>query len=92
MNYTLIKLVGYLFDAITLLILLDVIGSWLVTLRVRMPDWGYNTLRIVRSMADVFLGPIRRIIPSIGGLDISPIIALLLLDLVRRLVAGALLG
>jgi YggT family protein len=90
MNYTVVRLVNFLFNAITLVILLDVIGSWVVALRVRLPDWGYNILRMVRSITDVFLAPIRRLIPSIGGLDISPIIALVVIDLLRRLVVGTL--
>jgi YggT family protein len=91
MNYTVARLISFLFDAITLLILLDVIGSWVVALRIRLPDWGYNILKTIRGIADVLLGPIRRVIPSIGGLDISPIVALILLDILRRLIAGALL-
>jgi YggT family protein len=91
MNYTVVRLVSLLFDAMTLVILLDVIGSWVVALRVRLPDWGYNILRMVRSVTNVFLGPIRRLIPSIGGLDISPIIALVVIDLLRRFVVGTML-
>lgn len=37
------------------------------------------------------LQSIRRLIPSSGGLDISPMIALLLLDLLRRLIICLLL-
>lgn len=91
MSPTIISLINFLFQAITLLILLDVIASWLIALRVRLPGWGYDILNIIHSAADVFLGPIRRLIPSIGGLDISPIIALIGLDLLRRLVISALI-
>lgn len=91
MSSTLIGLIDLLFGAITLLILLDVIVSWLVALRVRLPAWGYEVLNVVHRAADVFLGPIRRLIPSIGGLDISPIIALIVLDLLRRMIIGALM-
>jgi YggT family protein len=38
------------------------------------------------------MGPVRRIIPSIGGLDISPIIVLLLLGFIQRLVNSLVLG
>lgn len=90
MNYNLARLVSFLFDLITILILVDVIGSWVVALRVRLPGWGYDILTTIHRVANVFLSPIRRIIPSVGGLDISPIIALILIDLLRRLVGAAL--
>jgi uncharacterized protein YggT (Ycf19 family) len=45
----------------------------------------------VHRAADLFLGPIRRFIPAIGGLDISPIIALVILNIVRGAVASLLL-
>jgi YggT family protein len=91
MNYALAKLIGFALDAIMALILLDVIGSWVLVMRVRLPDWAYTLLQTVHRAADLFLGPIRRFIPAIGGLDISPIIALVILNIVRGAVASLLL-
>jgi YggT family protein len=91
MNYVLAKLIGLALDAIMVLILLDVIGSWVLMMRVRLPDWAYTLLQTVHRAADLFLGPIRRFIPAIGGLDISPIIALVILNIVRGAVASLLL-
>ena len=91
MSATLIRLIDFIFGAITLLILLDVIISWVVALRVRLPGWGYDVLNVIHKAADIFLRPIRRLIPSIGGLDISPIIALILLALLRRAIVTALM-
>ena len=91
MSYLLAKLIGLALDAIMVLILLDVIGSWVLVMRVRLPDWAYTLLQTVPRAADLFLGPIRRFIPSIGGLDISPIIFLVILNIVRGAVASLLL-
>jgi YggT family protein len=91
MSYLLAKLIGFALDAIMALILLDVIGSWVLVMRVRLPDWAYTLLQTVHRAADLFLGPIRRFIPAIGGLDISPIIALVVLNIVRGAVASLLL-
>ena len=91
MNYALAKLIGFALDAIIVLILLDVIGSWVLVMRVRLPDWAYTLLQTVHRAADFFLGPIRRFIPSIGGLDISPIIFLVILNIVRGAVASLLM-
>ncbi len=91
MNLILVRIVGVLFDVITLVIFVDVIGSWLLMLRLNLPHWAYDSLSAVRRVANVFLGPLRRVIPAIGGLDLTPLIALFLLDLLRRLIVGALL-
>jgi YggT family protein len=91
MSATLISLIDFIFGALTLLILLDVIISWVVALRVRLPGWGYDVLNVIHRAANIFLQPIRRLIPNIGGLDISPIIALIVLDLLRRVIITALI-
>lgn len=91
MNYTLANLVNAIIEVFTILIFIEVIGSWVLVMRVRLPDIVYRVLEGVRSVTGVLLNPIRRIIPSIGGLDISPIVALILLDVIRRVVVGALL-
>jgi YggT family protein len=45
----------------------------------------------LQRMTDPLLSPIRRILPSMGGLDLSPIILLILLEFLRQLIVGQLL-
>jgi YggT family protein len=90
-TYLLARAIDLIFQVFIILIFVDVIGSWLVYARVRLPDWLLGILRGVNSITGVVLNPIRRLMPSLGGLDISPIIALLVLDLLRRFVVSALL-
>jgi YggT family protein len=74
------------------LILVEVIFSWLIAfniVNIRNPIMSqmYNTIKaIVLPIKE----PIRRIVPSIGGLDLSPIIALLLIQWVSGFVVPAL--
>jgi YggT family protein len=89
-TYLLARVLNLIFQILTILILVDVIGSWLMFAHVRLPDWLVGILQAVNSITGVFLNPIRRLIPNLGGLDISPIIALVVLDLLRRLILGAL--
>jgi YggT family protein len=74
-----------------LLIFVDVIGSWLVYARVRLPNWLVGILQAIHSITGIVLNPIRRLMPSLGGLDLSPVIALVVLDLLRRFIVNALL-
>lgn len=41
-------------------------------------------VRLIFDITEPIMGPIRRLIPAIGGLDLSPIIALLLVSIAER--------
>ena len=43
-------------------------------------------LRIIYAITEPILGPIRKVLPKTGMFDFSPIVALLLLDLIRRMI------
>ncbi len=90
MTYALLSFVNLAFRIFSYLILIEVLASWLPMLRINLPDPVYNILRAIHSITSPVLDPIRRVLPSLGGLDLSPIVALLLLEVLRSLVVGAL--
>lgn len=92
MNIAIIRLIDLVFRIFTFLIFVEVIGSWVLAMRANLPNWVYDILRVVHNITGPVLDPIRRLMPNLGGLDISPIIALLLLDLLRSVIRNALLG
>jgi YggT family protein len=49
-------------------------------------------MRFLIDVTEPLLGPLRRIIPPLGWLDISPIVAILILTLFQQAVAGTLLS
>ena len=71
-----------LFDVYSLLVLVAVILSW------TRVDPDNPIQRITNATVEPALKPIRRVIPSIAGLDISPLILLLGLRLLRSLLLG----
>jgi YggT family protein len=71
--------VNLLYWAFWLLILARVIISF-----TRMDPY-HPVRRTVFDLTEPILAPIRRILPPTSGLDFSPLIALLLLELVRML-------
>ena len=69
-----------------ILIILRIFLSWIPSI-----DWQQQPYRWLSSITDPFLNIFRGIIPPIGGmLDISPIIAIILLQLLQGLVVGTL--
>jgi YggT family protein len=91
-------LVDTLFSVAFWVILGSVIMSWLIAFNI--VNAHNPTVRQVRyalhRLTEPVLGPIRRILPDLGGIDISPIILLLALEFVRitvlRSVLPAVLG
>ena len=71
--------VNVLFLGLTLAIFGRVILSWVPT---RLP-WGLNDF--IFSVTEPILAPIRRALPMAAGMDFSPLIALVLLQLVEQL-------
>jgi YggT family protein len=78
----------------TYIIIAAVIVSWLVGFGVINT---YNQIarvivRALHALTEPVFGPIRRILPPMGGLDLSPLIALLLIFFLQRwLIRGTLL-
>lgn len=68
-----------------LLIFMRIIFSW------GMVSYGNRVMRFLVDTTEPLLGPLRRIIPPLGRLDISPIIAFLILWLFQQAIAGTLL-
>ena len=66
--------------------------SWLIAfdvLNVRNQTI-YRIVRAFEAVTDPLLRPIRRFLPSLGGIDISPIILIILLQALKILVDGLL--
>ncbi len=78
----------YLISLLIWIIIGSVILSWLIAFNVVNP---YN--QFVRSLWDMFhritepmLRPIRRMLPDMGGIDLSPMILILVLIFIRVVV------
>ena len=51
---------------------------------------AYDVAMVLRSLCEPFLSIFRRIIPPMGGIDFSPVIAVLALNVIDRWVIGLL--
>lgn len=71
-----------------MLIIARVILSWVP---VRQGGLLYDIVAVLDSVTWPYLNLFRRIIPPMGGVDFSPVIALLALNLAERLVFNIIL-
>jgi YggT family protein len=69
--------------ALSILIIADVILSYIL-------DPFHPVRRFLDGIVQPLLAPIQRILPLVGGLDFSPLVLLILIDIVSRLLRGIL--
>lgn len=76
--YTLGKLLVLALDIYFWIIIAGVVISWLIAFEVinaRNPQAG-NLIRLLNKVTDPVYRPLRKFIPAIGGIDITPIIVI----------------
>lgn len=79
---TVVNLVILVLNLFVFAILIRVILSWI-------SPGGYNpAVAVIHTLTDPVLRPFQRIIPPLGGLDLSPLFAMILLTAVRIVITG----
>lgn len=76
----LLRFLEYLLQILSFAILARVIVSWI------SPGFDNPIVRILFEITEPILAPIRQIIPRLGMFDLTPVIALLLIQLLQQLV------
>lgn len=80
--YSITELLNQILDIMFWLIIIQAVLSWVVQ--------GYNpNVAIFYQLAEPILRPFQKVVPPIGGLDLSPIAALLVIKLIQIVVVGS---
>ena len=70
-------------DALTLAILASVIMSWVTMFAPESPIVE-SINGVLKQMTEPVLGPLRRVVPPLGMFDLTPMVALILLQFVIK--------
>jgi YggT family protein len=81
---TLLSVLSRTLEIYSLILLVRVLLSWFPNM-----DWSNPVLSTVSSITDPYLNAFRGLIPPIGGLDLSAILAFLALNLGQQLLGSA---
>lgn len=84
MNGFIETFISLLFQALSFAILGRVLLSWID------PQGGMRVTQILGEMTEPILRPIRSVLPTIGMFDFSPIVAMVLLQVVGNALLSAL--
>ena len=81
------SIVGNIFNLFYILIVLRIFLTWIPSI-----NWQQQPIKAVREVTDLYLDIFRKFIPPIGGLDVSPIVALIALNILQILVTNILVS
>jgi YggT family protein len=80
----LIRFVELLFNILSLAILIRALLSWF-----NLPP-GNPLVTLLFDITEPILAPLRRVVPRIGMMDITPVVALLLMNFIQRVLLDVL--
>lgn len=82
--------VSALFLVYIVIIFIHILLNMLFSFGMRMPyaRWTDAVLSFLRDISEPYLRLFRRFIPPLGALDLSPMIAIIVLYIVRTLIVG----
>ena len=94
MAYALYQIIVILLDVLWWIIIIQAIMSWLIAFNVI--NTGSDIVRTVlialdRMTAPIY-NPIRRVLPDLGALDLSPMVVLLAILIIRQAILPPLFG
>jgi len=78
--------VNLIFETLWWVILGRVLMSWFD------PSGNYRISRILYDMSEPILAPARRILPAFGGVDWSPLVTMIVLNLLENFILRSLAG
>lgn len=68
----------------SVLLIIRVLLTWFMTF-----NWAYQAISFLSPITDPYLNLFRSIIPPLGGMDFSPILAFFVLSIIQGLVQQA---
>ena len=74
-----LQLISILVNLIIIVVIVNVVLSWLFAFEVisRRNEFVNSIYRLTTALTNPLLRPLRRIIPPIGGMDLSPLVLLI---------------
>ena len=85
-----IDIIIYLLGILTMIIIIQAIISWLVAFNVinTYNDFVRQFLYALDRITEPLYKPVRKILPDFGALDLSPLVVLILIQIIERVLRG----
>jgi YggT family protein len=90
MLIALVDIADLLLSIVTWIIIAQVVLSWLFVFNVlNTSSQGVRTIAVaIDRLTAPLYRPIRRLLPDFGGIDFSPLVVLILIQVIKKLLGG----
>ena len=90
MLYALFSIIDMILQILVWIVIIQVILSWLVAFNVinRQSNFVRTVVDTLDRITDPLYRPIRKLLPDFGGIDFSPIVLILAIQILRKLNEG----
>lgn len=94
MTFALLQTLSLILTIVWWVFLIMIIMSWLISFNVinTRNDFVAAVWRVVNAITEPILRPIRRVLPSMGGLDLSPIVVFVIIFFLQNWIASIAIG
>lgn len=94
MTFALLQTLSMVLTIVWWIFLIMIIMSWLISFNVinTRNDFVASVWRVLNAITEPILKPIRRIIPPVGGLDLSPIVVFVIIFFLQQWIGSIAIG
>jgi len=82
------EVIKLMLNVVLVVVIIRVLISWAQAFGIANPDTSNPALRVIDQLAEAAMAPVQRILPPMGGLDLSPLVVLIGIQLIKMLVLG----
>lgn len=88
MIFAILQTLSFILNIVWWIFLIMIIMSWLISFNVinTRNQFVASVWRVLNQITEPILTPIRRVIPAMGGLDLSPLIVFVIIFFLQNLI------
>ena len=89
MIFAILQTLSFILNIVWWIFLIMIIMSWLISFNVinTRNQFVASVWRVLNQITEPILKPIRRVIPAMGGLDLSPLIVFVIIFFLQNLIS-----
>jgi YggT family protein len=90
MIFAILQTLSFILNIVWWIFLIMIIMSWLISFNVinTRNQFVASVWRVLNQITEPILRPIRRVIPPMGGLDLSPLIVFVIIFFLQNVIAN----
>ncbi len=94
MTFAILQTLSFILNIVWWIFLIVIIMSWLISFNVinTRNQFVNSVWRVLNQITEPILKPIRRIIPPVGGLDLSPLIVFIIIFFLQNWISSIAMG